>query len=163
MCGHFTKPSLRYEGHVRNDVEFTIALSLVFCGTMSIWAASWQNQQCAPSEASDQPGHSPSLIRAFTVRTKKAWVLSYSLSAQRRVWSYRVNAQAILSLRWAHSHCVGFVKTAHLCADYVQMTIRLSLAYLASVKTFHGFTNSTTVQILLAIFLFVLISFIHVL
>ena len=30
-----------------------------------IWAASWQNQQndCAPSEDSDQPGHPPSLIR----------------------------------------------------------------------------------------------------
>ena len=29
-----------------------------------IWAASWQNQQndCAPSEDSDQPGHLPSLI-----------------------------------------------------------------------------------------------------
>ena len=56
-------------------------------------APSWQNQQCgcAPSEDSDQPGHSyqpghpPSLIRIFAVRMKKAWVLSYSLSAQRRL------------------------------------------------------------------------------
>ena len=52
------------------------------------WAATWQNQQsgCVPSEASDQPGHPPSLIRVFAVRMKKAWVLtcSYSLSAQRR-------------------------------------------------------------------------------
>ena len=31
---------------------------------------------CAPSEDSDQPGHSPSLIRVFAVRMKKAWVLS---------------------------------------------------------------------------------------
>ena len=31
------------------------------------------NQQsvCAPSEDSDQPGHSPSLIRVFAVRMKK--------------------------------------------------------------------------------------------
>ena len=36
---------------------------------------------CAPSEDSDQPGHPPSLIRVFTVRMKKAWVLSYQLSA----------------------------------------------------------------------------------
>ena len=37
----------------------------------SIWAASWQNQQndCAPSEDSDQPGHPPSLIRVFAVRS----------------------------------------------------------------------------------------------
>ena len=35
----------------------------------------------------DQPGHPPSLIRVFAVRMKKAWVLSYPLSAQRRLWS----------------------------------------------------------------------------
>ena len=33
----------------------------------------------APSEDSDQPGHLPSLIRVFTVRMKKHWVLSYPL------------------------------------------------------------------------------------
>ena len=76
-----------------------------------ISAASWQNQQCccAPSEDSDQPGHLPSLIRVFAVRTKKAWVLSYPLSAQRRLWSDWADAQADLSLRWVHSHFVGFV------------------------------------------------------
>ena len=36
---------------------------------------------CAPSEDSDQPGHSPSLIRVFTARLKKAMILSYPLSA----------------------------------------------------------------------------------
>ena len=41
----------------------------------------------APSEASDQPGYSPSQIRVFAVRMKKAWVLSYPLSAQRIPWS----------------------------------------------------------------------------
>ena len=40
---------------------------------------------CASSEDSDQPGHPPSLIRVFGVCTKKAWVLSYLLSAQRRL------------------------------------------------------------------------------
>ena len=40
---------------------------------------------CAPSEDSDQPGHLPSLIRVFVVRMKKAWFLSYLLSAQRRL------------------------------------------------------------------------------
>ena len=34
---------------------------------------------------SDQPGHLPSLFRGFVVRMKKAWVLSYPLSAQRRL------------------------------------------------------------------------------
>ena len=78
---------------------------------LDIWAATWQNQQneCAPSEDSDQPGHPPSLISVFAVRMKKSWVLSYPLSAQRRLWLVWADAQAALSLRWAHSHFVGFV------------------------------------------------------
>ena len=91
------------------------------------WAATWQNQQseCAPSEDSDQPGHPPSLIRVFTVRMKKPWVLSYPLSAQRRLirlggcpgwsesslgahsfcWFCHVVAQILLQLCWmVHRH-----------------------------------------------------------
>ena len=40
---------------------------------------------------------------------KKHWVLSYPLSALRRLWSDWADAQADLSLRWAHSHFIGFV------------------------------------------------------
>ena len=40
---------------------------------------------CVPIEDSDQSGHPPSLIRVFAVRMKKAWALSYPLSAQRRL------------------------------------------------------------------------------
>ena len=64
---------------------------------------------CAPSEDTDQTWHPPSLIRVFAVHMKKAWVLSYPLSAQRRLWSDWADAQADLSLCWAHSHFVGFV------------------------------------------------------
>ena len=71
---------------------------------------------CAPSEDSDQPGHLSSLIRVFTVRMKKAWVLRYPLSAQRRFCSDWADAQADLSLRWAHSHFIGFV-TMRLISD----------------------------------------------
>ena len=39
----------------------------------------------APSEDSDQHGHPPSLIRVFAFRLKQYWVLSYPLSAQRRL------------------------------------------------------------------------------
>ena len=37
---------------------------------VAIWAATWQNPQsdCAPSEESDQPGHTPSMFRVFAVR-----------------------------------------------------------------------------------------------
>ena len=82
-----------------------------------IWAASWQKQlsDCEPSEDSDQPGHPPSLNRAFAVRMEKDWVLNYPLGAQRRLWSDWADAQADLSLRWAHNHIVGFVMRRLIC------------------------------------------------
>ena len=61
---------------------------------------------CVPRKDSVQPGHPPSLIRVFAVRMKKAWVLSYPLSAQQRIRSDWADAQADLSLCWAHSHFV---------------------------------------------------------
>ena len=39
----------------------------------------------------------------FAVRMKKAWAFSYPMSA---LWA---DAQADLSLPWAHTHFVGFV------------------------------------------------------
>ena len=74
----------------------------------------------APSEDSDQPGHSPSLNRVFVVRMKKPWDLSYPMSVQRRLWSDWADAQADLSLRWAHMPFCWFCREAqsydlHLC------------------------------------------------
>ena len=99
--------------------SFLIRYYLVKCNAGSrlsifvniIWAATWQNRQCgcASSEDSDQPGHSPSLIGVFAFCMKKTWSLSYPLSARRRLWSAWAEAQADLSLRWAHTHFVGFV------------------------------------------------------
>ena len=65
--------------------------------------------ECASTEGSDQPGHPPSLIRVFAVRMKKHWVLIYPLSAQRGLWSDWADVQTDLSLRWSHTHFVGFV------------------------------------------------------
>ena len=45
----------------------------------------------------------------YAVCMKKAWVLSYPLSTERRLRSDWVDAQADPSLRWAHTHFVGFV------------------------------------------------------
>ena len=75
------------------------------------WATTWQNQQNedAPSEDSDQHGQPPSLIRVFAVRMKKAWDLSYPFSTQQRLRLDWADAQADLSLCWAHIHFVGFV------------------------------------------------------
>ena len=84
---------------------------------------------CAPSEDSDQPGHPPSLIRVSAVRLKQNWVLSYPLSAQRRLWSDWADAQADLSLRWAQSHFVGFVMR--------RLKMLLPRVYMCSIYTFH--------------------------
>ena len=67
---------------------------------MLIWAASWQTEQYGMCTQR-------SLVSA--VRMKKTWILSYPFSAHRRLWSDWADAQADLSLRWAHSHFVGFV------------------------------------------------------
>ena len=81
---------------------------------LRIWAATWQNQQneCAPSKDSDQPGHPPSLIRVFIVRMKKTWVLSYPVSTKRRLWSDWAGAQADLSLRRSHMSFYWFCHEA---------------------------------------------------
>ena len=70
----------------------------------SIWATSWQNQHngCAPSEDSDQHGHPPNQIRVFTVRSVGSWGPIVSSCGQRRLWSDWADAQADLSIRWAH-------------------------------------------------------------
>ena len=70
---------------------------------------------CAPSEDSDKPGHPPSLVRVFSVRMKKVLFLSYPLSAQRRLGSDWADAQADLSLRWAHRHFLGFIMRRLIC------------------------------------------------
>ena len=45
----------------------------------------WHVRPAKTQISLDQPRHPPSLIRVFAVRMKKAWVLSYPLSAQRRL------------------------------------------------------------------------------
>ena len=99
--------------------------------TLTKWATTWQNQQCgcAPSEDSDHPGHPPSLIRVFTVCMKKDWVLSYPLSAQRRLWSDWAYAQADLSRRRVHIHLVGFVVRRLKCL-WLYWAVKLSLCFL---------------------------------
>ena len=103
-----------FQGHwIYNSIVSSMMLQvkLNFRASKHTWATTWQNQQneCAPSEDSGQPGNPPSLIRVFAVCMKKAWVLSYTLSVRRRLRSAWADAQADLSLRWAHSHFVGFV------------------------------------------------------
>ena len=96
------------------------------------------NKMTAPSKGSDQSGHPPSLIRVFAVPTMKAWVLSYPLSAQRRVWSDWADAQADLSLRWAHTHFVGFVMSRLIyqnCSWTAKYIIRFFSIWQPSLKS----------------------------
>ena len=77
-------------------------------------------------------GIRPSPIRVLAVRMKKAWVLSYPLSTQRRLWSDWADAQVDLSLCWVHSHFVGFVMRQIKCqcvglAKCTSMQKRLAL------------------------------------
>ena len=112
---------------------------------------------CAPSEVLDQPGHPPSLIRVFAFRMKKAWVLSYPLSAQQRLirlgrcpgWSESsLGAQIIsLVLSWGGSNQLCFDTKYQLIwfrsfsylevfkAKYIQDSYKPSLV-LSRVRTF---------------------------
>ena len=78
----------------------------------NLWTATWQNQEneCASSEDSDQPGHPPSLIIDFAIRMKKPWVLSYPLSTQPsliRVFAGRTLILLVLSCRGSYvCYCV---------------------------------------------------------
>ena len=85
-----------------------------------IWAAVRQNKQewRAPSEDSDQPGHSPSLIRVFTVRFKTSEKPKAPPCGQRRLWSDWTDAQADLNLRRVHiSFCLFCHVASHLTSS----------------------------------------------
>ena len=66
---------------------------------------------CAPSEDSDQPRHPPSLIRVFAVLSMGSWP-KLSSCGQQRLWSDWADAQADLSLCWAHMPFCSFCHEA---------------------------------------------------
>ena len=68
----------------------------------TVWDASWQNQQndCAPSEDSDHPGHPPSLISVFAVRMTKA-----THGVHSEDWVFAGRTVVLLVLSWGGSLC----------------------------------------------------------
>ena len=91
-----------------------------------------------PSEDSDQPGHPPSLMRVFAVRSMCSWVPNVSPCWQRRLWSDWADAQAELCLRWAQWPFCWFCHTAaHV---YIEAE---SLASRASLTAYPGVAGST--------------------
>ena len=82
------------------------------------------SNDCATSEDSDQPWHPPSLIRVFAVPKKKAYLPTESTA---KTLISLGDAKADLSLRWGHSHFVGFVmrrlKSKHNVFCFYKMLI----------------------------------------
>ena len=81
--------SLHYAALIEPLFEGSFGNSLCYHIMSGYWSEPAHDKTnkvaCAPSEDSDQPGHPPSLISVFAVRMKKAWVLSYPLSAKQRL------------------------------------------------------------------------------
>ena len=92
-------------------------------------ASARQNQQnrCAPSEDSDQTVHPPNQIRFFVVRSIGSQGPNFSSCGQRRLLSDWADAQADLSLRWAHMPLCRF---CHALAHYY-----LSVSVITAVIT----------------------------
>ena len=87
----------------------------------------------APSEYSDQPEHSPSLIRVFAVHVKKAWVLGYSLNVQQRLirlgwcpgwFESSMGAQVILLGLWCGGSYMSHVTTKPAFGVCVQLRLK---------------------------------------
>ena len=91
-----------------------------------IWAASWQNQQndCTPSEDSDQPGHPSSLIRVFAVHSVGSWGPNVSSCGHERLWSDWANALG------AHPFCWFWQEAALFCVLVCVYSIKKDMFFL---------------------------------
>ena len=123
-------------------IKINLSLAIVLCKNefgLSLWHSldilfephrdKTNKMTCAPSADSDQPGHPPSLIRVFTVRMKKAQVLSYPLSATSKTlirlgrcpsWSeclLRAHAIFFLVLSWGGSFVSMQLSSTELTAN----------------------------------------------
>ena len=83
ICSNCILLDLYVRVFLEPNIHGYIVYMFVYTCILDIWARVYMsrdmtNQQngCAPSEDSDQPGHPPILIRVFAVRMKNHWVLS---------------------------------------------------------------------------------------
>ena len=79
------------------------------CWQSEIESSLYEPPHDKTNKMSVRPAKTQISLGIFAVCMKKAWVLSYPLSAQRRLWPDWADAQADLSLCWEHTHFVGFV------------------------------------------------------
>ena len=104
---------------------------------------------CASSETSDQPGHPPSLIRVFIVRSVGNQGPMLCLCGQWWPWSDWADAQADLSRRWVHRSFWWFcheaaqinmlietfccVTQVDICSKYVTVMLIIMSSYSISL------------------------------
>ena len=116
---------------------------------MSRLVTKLQSDQSLRCVFADQPGHPPSLIRVFAVRSMGSQGSKLSSCGQRRLWSDWADAQADLSLRWAHNHIVGFVtwRLQWRCKGSAAITITFHPYYKQEELRRHMRTRHTIRQI----------------
>ena len=110
---------------------WTISLNLVILNELP--HDKTNEMACAPSEDLDQPGHLPSLTRVFAVRLMGSSGPKLSSSGQRRLRSDWADAQADLSLHWAHlPFCLFCHDVAH-----VMIAIKHDFQCISMICTIH--------------------------
>ena len=111
---------------------------------ITIWAPTWQNQQMTVRPAkTDQPWHLPSEDRSARASAQSdqsslcaQWVAkdpSFLHADSEDSWSNWADAKADLSLRWAHTHFVGFVMSRLIWANIAVP----GLSYTRDISTHH--------------------------
>ena len=100
---------------------------------------------CKHCKDSDQPWHPISLNRVFAVRMKIAWVLSYPLCAQRRLWSDWAD-DILLVLSWGGSYnlwtiWIVLMRCSLLCSGDLSSIIWCMSSLLSTLGLFKGFID----------------------
>ena len=93
--------------------------------SLLIWAMTWQNQQneCAPIEDSDQPGHPPSLIRVFAVCMKNLVPLTTH-------WAYSEDSdktRQMPRLIWVYAGRMLIMLVLSCCGSYQFTSVKRSI------------------------------------
>ena len=102
---HFSKPLGRYH-NVELFFFYMYSMRNVAALILKKISKQIKSETRLMSHDMRKPTMSPSVTRRLR-SNQKCWVLSYSLSAQQRLWSGWVDTQADQSLRWTHTHFVG--------------------------------------------------------
>ena len=76
-----------------------------------------------------------------------SWGPKISSCGQRRLWSDWADVQADLSLRWAHTHFVGFVMSRHKFKDEHENSVSLREFYHISASSWENVSSGVSYQV----------------